>query len=102
MLAMAMFLAGAAVGAAGGYVLAQSGAPSSWQAAKLEDKGVRAGADSGNPLVRMKVLDKGNTLGAGIWECKPGGFPVKNRPSTENVYIISGNATITDSDGACT
>ena len=88
---------------------------------KLEDKGIRAGADTGNPvrvrcclpchfifdattprpqMVKLKAFDAGNTKGAGVWECAPGGFPVVNRPSTETVLILKGKGTITNADGS--
>ena len=89
---------------------------------KLEDKGIRAGADAGNPvrrctmllalprlfdamyrrsqMVKLKTFEAGNTNGAGVWECAPGGFPVVNRPSTETVLILKGKGRITNADGS--
>ena len=67
---------------------------------QLAEKGIRAGADTGLPLTTVKTFEPGNTKGAGVWECTPGGFPVVNRPSTETVLILKGKGTITNADGS--
>mmetsp|Transcript_133025 Transcript_133025/g.296690 ORF Transcript_133025/g.296690 Transcript_133025/m.296690 type:complete len:134 (-) Transcript_133025:63-464(-) len=92
------------VGIAGGFLLgrASKDGPRSWPSMTLKPGGLRAGADSGNPMIAVHGFKAGNTKGAGIWECLPGGFPVVNRPSTETCYIISGRATITNQDGSKT
>jgi len=64
----------------------------------LKNAGVRAGADSGNPLLRTLPVDPGNSAQTGIWECQPGGWPVIDRPDTEVCYILSGRATLTDDE----
>ena len=64
----------------------------------LKDGGQRAGADTGpdTAMTMVKGFEK-----SGLWSCSPGGFPVKNRPTTETVLILSGAATITnDADGS--
>ncbi|KAL3893062.1 MAG: hypothetical protein SGPRY_014511 [Prymnesium sp.] len=66
---------------------------------ELDERGPRSGADRGVPVVKMKTFDPGNTLGAGVWECSPGGFTVASRPNTETLMVISGEGTITNSDG---
>ncbi|KAL1521521.1 hypothetical protein AB1Y20_021181 [Prymnesium parvum] len=71
-----------------------------YQHTSLEGRGMRAGADKGSPVVSMKTFDRGNTLGAGIWECEPGGFPVVGSTSTETVLILKGKGTITNADGS--
>ena len=65
----------------------------------MKDAGLRAGADSGNPLTSVTSFNSGNNQAIGLWMCEPGGFPVTNRPNTETVYIISGKATIANADG---
>jgi len=63
----------------------------------LTPQGLRAGADSGNPVVHSasRQLDGGNV---GIWECEPGGWPVVDRSNTEVCLIQSGTGTITDTE----
>lgn len=92
-------VAGAAMGYALGRCHSASSAPGSFLAEKLECKGLRPGADTGNPIMSVKAFSPGNTKGAGLWECKPGGFPVVRRPTTETVLILSGKGTITNDDG---
>jgi uncharacterized cupin superfamily protein len=102
----------AAAGLAAGWFLAKQfggdkqgggNALAAWKGMQLKPTGLRAGYDTGNPETCAQAFEKGNLNGAGLWECQPGGFPVKNRPTTETVYIISGKATITnDSDGSKT
>lgn len=62
----------------------------------LPAAGQRAGADSGDPQLGMRMLAPEATGSTGIWECQPGGWPVVNRPDTEFTYIISGRARLTD------
>lgn len=64
--------------------------------AALPAAGQRAGADSGDPQLGMRMLAPEARGSTGIWECTPGGWPVVNRPDTEFTYIISGRATLTD------
>lgn len=66
--------------------------------ADLADAGVRAGADSGNPTLTTLPVDPGNNAKTGIWECRPGGWPVVDRADTEVCYILSGRATLTDDE----
>ena len=91
-------LGAAAVGAAGGFMLGQqsAAAPSvavspaagSWATMLLKPTGIRAGADTGNPLTSNTLFNKGNLNSVGLWECQPGGFPVKDRPTTETVRFV--------------
>lgn len=63
---------------------------------ELTPAGQRPGADSGDPQIGLLELD---TLGrgrAGVWECAPGGWPIKDRPDTELSFIIQGAVTVTD------
>ena len=62
----------------------------------LPDAGLRAGADSGNPLLGVQSLAPNAQGNLGIWECQPGGWPVIDRKDTEFCYIISGKATLTE------
>jgi uncharacterized cupin superfamily protein len=62
----------------------------------LAAAGQRAGADDGDPQIGLQVLDTLGHGNVGIWECQPGGWPVKNRIDTEMAYILAGTATITD------
>lgn len=64
--------------------------------ADLPAAGQRAGADSGDPQLGLRMLAPEARGGTGIWECAPGGWPVVNRPDTEFTYIISGRAKLTD------
>ncbi|KAJ1447314.1 hypothetical protein M885DRAFT_591417 [Pelagophyceae sp. CCMP2097] len=102
--AIALAAAAAALAAAIGYAFGRRslGVEAEWAILRLEDAGLRAGADSGNPRTATAAFEKGNTKAAGIWECEPGGFPVSNRLSTETFYVLSGRGTITTSDGAKT
>lgn len=62
----------------------------------LPAAGQRAGADSGDPQLGVQKLAPAATGNVGIWECRPGGWPVMDRPDTEFTYIISGKAKLTD------
>lgn len=62
----------------------------------LTPAGQRAGADNGDPQIAIQTLAPDAVGNLGIWECKPGGWPVVNRPDTEFTYIISGRALLTD------
>lgn len=66
---------------------------------QLEPAGVRSGYDSGYPEVSLCPLYSGDGLEVGIWECKPGGWAIEDRPSTEICYVISGSGMVTDADG---
>lgn len=70
--------------------------PSTDVTAHLPAAGQRAGADSGDPQLGVRSVPSapGNV---GIWECRPGGWPVVDRPDTEVAFILAGAATITDS-----
>lgn len=63
---------------------------------ELKPAGQRAGADSGNPQLGLHILETLGHGNVGIWECQPGGWPIKNRTDTEMAYILSGTAIITD------
>ncbi|MFD5271799.1 cupin domain-containing protein [Streptomyces sp. NPDC058335] len=62
----------------------------------LEAIGRRPGADSGDPQLGLLRFDTDETVRAGVWECRPGGWPVEKREDTETCYIMSGRAIITD------
>jgi uncharacterized cupin superfamily protein len=62
----------------------------------LAAAGQRAGADSGDPQIAVQTAETTATGNIGVWECRPGGWPVIDRPDTEVAYILSGAATITD------
>ncbi|MER6523779.1 cupin domain-containing protein [Streptomyces sp. NPDC001508] len=62
----------------------------------LAAAGVRAGADRGNPQLGLLPVASGAAGNAGVWECRPGGWPVVDRPDTEVCYVLSGTAAITD------
>ena len=64
--------------------------------AELNPAGRRPGADSGDPQLHTLPVAPQATGNIGIWECRPGGWPVVDRPDTEVAYILSGAATITD------
>lgn len=64
--------------------------------AELTPAGQRAGADRGDPQLRVQTLAPNANGRIGIWECQPGGWPVTNRPDTEVAYILSGRATLSD------
>jgi len=72
--------------------------PSSAVRGELTAAGQRPGADSGDPQLGTLPLDGGTDAQFGIWECQPGGWPVVDRPNTEACYVLSGKATITDSE----
>ncbi len=67
----------------------------------LESYGPRAGADRGDPQTSGRVLHTSvdGSIEVGIWECTPGGWTIEDRPNTEAVMILAGQATITDADG---
>ena len=62
----------------------------------LAPAGQRAGADRGDPQLGLLTVDALGNGNVGIWECEPGGWPVKERPDTEVCYFLAGSATITD------
>lgn len=61
----------------------------------LEPRGIRAGADRGEPVVHS-VSQTVEGASIGIWECQPGGWPVISRGDTEVCVIIDGTGTVTD------
>lgn len=65
----------------------------------LTPAGQRAGADSGDPQIAVTELSNIDGIQVGVWECKPGGWPVVDRPNCEVATILSGKAIITDADG---
>ena len=99
-------IAGVSAGFAFGWVLGRrqlnadkASPPSSWSEATLTRSGLRKGYDAGMPYTAVQPFSsaiKGNLNGAGLWSCERGGFPVKNRTTTETVLILEGTATITD------
>lgn len=65
--------------------------------AALTPGGQRAGADSGDPQVALAAIAPEAAGNIGIWECRPGGWPVIDRDDTEVAFILEGRATLTDS-----
>lgn len=68
--------------------------------ADLEDWGLRAGADKGEPVMSGRLLFEGDGVQVGVWECTPGGWSIENRPDHETVQILAGRALLTNSDGS--
>lgn len=66
--------------------------------ARLEPRGLRPGADSGEPQVSSRLVDGLGRNAAGVWESEPGGWPVVDRADTEVAYILSGAAVVTDAE----
>lgn len=77
---------------------------STWQSLhdRLEDWGLKPGADSGQPMTRGCVLKTWENVETGLWECTPGGWTVEDRPDEESVIILAGRARVTDAGGAVT
>ena len=71
-------------------------APSADVTGPLAAAGQRAGADSGDPQLGVLVVAPDAAGNTGVWECRPGGWPVVDRPDTEVCYVLSGAATLTD------
>jgi uncharacterized cupin superfamily protein len=67
--------------------------------ASMEDAGIRAGADSGEPRTGYAELFALGGTEVGVWTSTPGGWAIENRPDTEVVSILSGRARITDAHG---
>ncbi|MGI9648571.1 MAG: cupin domain-containing protein [Acidimicrobiia bacterium] len=65
----------------------------------MEDGGIRAGADSGEPNTGYRELFAAAGTEVGVWTSTPGGREIKDRPDTEVVSVLSGLATITDESG---
>lgn len=63
---------------------------------QLIDRGMRPGADV--PPAAVRALELAGHAGAriGVWECGPGGWPIRNRPDREICVILDGEARITD------
>ncbi|GGV85109.1 cupin domain-containing protein [Streptomyces massasporeus] len=70
--------------------------PASRITGDLEPMGQRPGADSGDPQLGLLRFDTDGTVRAGVWESRPGGWPVVERADTETCYILSGRALVTD------
>jgi uncharacterized cupin superfamily protein len=66
---------------------------------ELEPAGPRAGADSGEPMMSMRVLHSAGAIEVGVWECTPGGWAIDHRANTETVHVLAGEGRITDADG---
>lgn len=64
--------------------------------AELAAAGQRAGADAGDPQLRVQSIATQGAGRFGIWECQPGGWPVVDRTDTEVAFILSGTAVLTD------
>ncbi|MCE1180023.1 MAG: cupin domain-containing protein [Micrococcales bacterium] len=71
-------------------------------AGALAPAGVRAGADSGDPLVGLRQVAPAAGGNVGISECQPGGWPVIDRPDAEVAFILSGRADIRDDETGVT
>ncbi|MGW3949409.1 cupin domain-containing protein [Streptomyces sp. NPDC004752] len=73
--------------------------PAAQVAGPLPAAGIRTGADRGTPeLSVLRAAADLNNGNIGVWECRPGGWPVRNRPDTEVCYVLSGVATLTDDE----
>ncbi|TRA95283.1 MULTISPECIES: cupin domain-containing protein [Rhizobium/Agrobacterium group] len=68
----------------------------------LPSAGQRPGADSGDPQLGVLRIAPNAMGNVGIWECQPGGWPVRNRADTEVGYILAGVATLTDASTGIT
>ncbi len=66
---------------------------------ELTPIGQRDGTDQGDPQVSAQVIFREGPIHVGVWECKPGGWPIVDRGDTETATIVSGSGTITDADG---
>ena len=66
--------------------------------ARLEPRGQREGADSGDSQIAWTAFDSSPDVKVGAWEAAPGGWPIVNRDNTETCFIVSGRATITDDE----
>ena len=62
----------------------------------LTPAGQRPGADSGDPQLHVHTVAPDAPGSTGVWECRPGGWPIVDRADTEVCYVLSGAATITD------
>jgi len=66
----------------------------------LQSKGPRRNADVGQPHDSTRKLIGIDTMSAGSWWCKDGGWPSPNlRATTEIFYVLSGVGCVTDNDG---
>src|SRR5262245_37058796 len=67
----------------------------------LDDWGLRAGADSGEPRTSGRIVygADGGPVEVGVWACTPGGWAITDRPDTETVQILSGRARPSDAGG---
>lgn len=73
--------------------------PAAHLTSALDDWGLRAGADSGEPHMSGTVFYTDNGIEVGVWECTPGGWAIVERPDHETVQILSGRARLTNADG---
>ena len=69
---------------------------------RLEDWGLKPGADSGEPMTSGVILKTWENVETGLWQCTPGGWTVEDRPDEESVIILAGRARVTDADGTVT
>lgn len=61
--------------------------------------GPRRGATHGDPVESACELSSDGQTSVGIWECTPGRFPVVRDGSHSFMYVLSGEATVTGTDG---
>ncbi|KAI9028527.1 hypothetical protein DFJ74DRAFT_493078 [Hyaloraphidium curvatum] len=81
---------------AGSSPILLSSLPASAVAGPLPPTGLRPGYDTGNPQTSAIPIHAGQDgVKAGIWECQPGGWHIKNRQDTECVYLLEGRVRIT-------
>jgi uncharacterized cupin superfamily protein len=65
----------------------------------LQRSGPRAGATAGEPVESELELYNDGTVEVGLWECTPGEFPSIKDGITEEMFFLSGDATIVGDDG---
>ncbi|MER7395321.1 cupin domain-containing protein [Streptomyces sp. NPDC000151] len=70
----------------------------------LQDWGLRPGADRGAPQQHgLRLVGTERALPeAGLWQCTPGSWPLRDIPYTEFVHMLHGHSLITDADGRTT
>lgn len=65
----------------------------------LPATGPRAGFDKGDPQTSTLSLFTAPGLKTGVWECKPGGWPIPTRDNTECCHILEGRVKVTTEGG---
>ena len=65
----------------------------------LDVVGPKPNPSRGEPVESVKVLFEDAQIEAGVWECTPGGWAIVDRPTTETMLLLAGQARITPADG---